>query len=153
MTCALVTPAPGNSTFSRLETLSVRPSISTRCFAGLTARSRAGGAGRSQSHSRRSRLDHHVVRLEVVPDPAPGGVAEPVVGGPHRVGDLADQVRLDPVRVPGHLARQGTLERRVLPGGEHPLEIAQVPIAEAGADVPDVDQPTLVVRDADEQRA
>src|SRR4051794_8349345 len=112
MTCALVTPTSGNSTFSRLDTDSVRPSISTLCLAAFTVRSR--GALRSSlvprcdAHapvrSRHSRLPHHVVGLQVLPHPAPRRVPQPVVGGPDRVGHLAHQVRLHPPRVAGDLA-------------------------------------------------
>src|SRR3954451_17714389 len=138
MTWALVNETSGNSTFSRLDTVSCRPSTRTRWRSPTTAR---------------LPLDHDILRVQVVAQPAPRGVPQPAVGGPDGVGDLADQLRLYPVRVAGHLPRQRPGERRRPARGEQRLDVAQVLLGDPRADAAGVDQPPLVVVHAEQQRA
>ena len=83
-----------------------RPQRAARRSPPAAGSRRAHGSTTTSSGSRSSR------------SPAPRRVPQPAVRRPHGVGDLADQVRLDPVRVAGHLARQRAVERRRRPRGE-----------------------------------
>jgi hypothetical protein len=74
-------------------------------------------------------------------------VPQAAVSGPLAVFNLANKVRLDPVRVAGMLAGYHLIERA---GGtrvaaQHGQQISKNAVGEAGADVPDVAQSSSFV--------
>src|SRR3954471_24504098 len=137
MTSPLLNPVSGYSTLLRFDSVSSRPSTSTATFSDFF-----------------SGLTDHLVRRLVRAQPAPAWVSQSAVAGPLAEADFADDLRRDPVRVLGVLARYDIGERRVLACQrlQLGLEVAQHLVREAGADVPGVRQRTLVVGHTEQQR-
>src|SRR5579875_3724054 len=85
--------------------------------------------------------------------PAPAGLPQPATGRPFRESYFADQVRLDPVRIPGVGPRdvcEGT--GGALAVGEPRSDRVEVLVGEPGADLADVVEARRA-GDAEQQRA
>src|SRR5436190_12661920 len=81
-------------------------------------------------------------------------MTQPTVTRPLAEADFAYQFRLDPVRAPCMLPRHGVGERRVIASQRLQVvgKVTQRLLGEAGADVPGVQQPPVVIRYAEEER-
>src|SRR5579872_1780213 len=133
MTCALVNPTSGYSTFSRLVSFSVRPSIWTSTDVSLAT------------------FAHHLFGRLVEPEALERRRTELSPARPLDELELCHDLRLDEVCRPGRRAR-GV---RALVGGqrlEHLVELFERGVGEAGAHLARVDELAAVVV-ADEKRS
>src|SRR5260370_5262864 len=135
MTCALVKPASGYSTLSRLDSVSFRPSTSTVTLLA-------------------SGLTNHLRRLLIRSQALVGRRTQPSGPGPLRELDIGYQLRLHPLSVTGIFWRNRRRERRGSPAQRRQAlpEHSQCLLGEPGTDVPAVHKLAGVV-DTDQQRA